>query len=250
MTLSAIRSDIGINLPTNYHSTILDDDKKDEFINHFMRRVCRAHNFEWMKQELTRNTADGTQKYLLPTAGDANWSELESGTVLRHKEPFDAWLLNSASFILLLTKRFKKSITNDSKFQDATAGGVPTEWAVDQDYFWIFKIPEHASNDATAFVMHYVFYGFLADMSADGDTNWLVANIPELLEYGATALCYRLGLDYEQEALWESKAAALLAEIIKNDIEKKTSAMEEGMKPGSGQSLGDHTYGHGVRVYW
>lgn len=241
--LSEIRSDMQDNLPTDYHSSLLTSDKKDELINKFQNRLCRLHNFEFLKQEVTQDTTDEQQVYAIPTAGDSNWTELNSATVLKFKEELDCWLINSDSYRVPLTKSFKKQIQDDPRFKDSSDLGTPSHWCIDQNYLWLFEKPDHDSNSDTAWVIHLVFYGYLADLSGDTDTNWITNNHPELLEWGGTALCFEMGQDYEQAAYWKNKAISLFMELRDADTAQKVSAMEEGMKPASGQSLGDHTYG-------
>jgi len=231
------------NLPDSYHSSLLTSSKIDELMNKFQNRICRLHNFEFTKQELTQNTTDEQQKYAVPTAGDTNWSELNSETVFKFKEELDCWLINSDSYRVTLTKSFKKQIGDDPRFRDTSDLGTPSHWCIDQDYLWLFEKPDHDSNSDTAWVIHFVFYGYLAELSGDTATNWITNNHPELLEWGATALCFELGQDYDQAAYWQAKADGLLAELIDADTAQKVSSMEEGMRPASGQALGDHTYG-------
>ena len=246
--LSAIRTDVQANLPTGYHSTVLTSAKVDEIINKWQNRICRTHNHEFMKQELTRSTVDEQQTYAIPTASDANWSELNSNTVFRFKEELDCWLINANNYIVPLMKSYKKHIQDDPEFKDSSGLGTPTRWCIDQQYLWLFEKPDHGSNSDTAWTVHFVYYGYLADLSGDTATNWLTDNHPEILEWGATALCFEMGQDYDQAAYWEGKATALVAELITADNEQKTSAVEDGIRPDDGQSLGNHTYGQTNRI--
>lgn len=243
MTLSAIRSDVQANLPANYHSADLTNAKIDEFINKVQRRICRMWNFEFMKQEVTRSTVDNTQKYAIPSAGDATWSEIESEIVRLFKRSHDCFLINNVNNRVALDKRFKKSIQDDPRFRDETEKGTPSAWAQEQEFIWLFNIPDHQANQNTAWTIHLIFYGYLADLSADGDTNWLVANQPELLEFLATAECYHFGLDFDTRDEYKRKGAELFQELKDEDNDRKISSIEEGLTPQSGQSIGNHRWG-------
>jgi len=242
--LSEIRSDVQDNLPSGYHTTLLTDSKVDELINKFQKRINTVHNFEFCKQEVTRPTVDAQQKYSVPVASDTDWTELNSETVLKFKEEYDAWLINSENYIVPLTKNFKKQLQDNPIFKDTSDKGTPNHWCIEQDYLWLFEKPSHSVNNNTAWTIHLTYFGYLADLSGDTDTNWITDNHPELLEYGGTSLCFEIGLDYEQAKYWENKARDVLLEIISSDISKKVSAMEAGVVPTTGQSLGNHTFGN------
>ena len=237
--LSAIRTRVQANWPTNYHSTELTDAKTDQFINDDLRKVCRLYNFTFMKQEVTQNTTDGQQKYALPTASDSNWSEVESGTVRKFKAEISCELINEDSYRKPLTKVFKDTMENKTDFVDTAAAGTPTYYVMSQGYLWLYKKPDHSVNNNTAFVINLEFYGYLADMSADSDTNAVTDDYSEVLEYGATAAGFRFGMDVDLAEYWEGKFNEVLAEMMREDQIREYGILEEGMIPLEGQSLGD-----------
>jgi hypothetical protein len=238
MALSDIRTDVQANWPDDYHSTKLTSAKVDEFINKVQRKVCRVHNFTFMEQEVTRSTVDEQRRYSLPTAGDSNWTEVASGTVFAYKDEISCELINSVNYRRELIKLLKKSIEENYQFRDVAALGTPTHYCIRALYLELWKLPDHDMNDDTAWTINFEFYGYLADLSADTDTNEIVSQHPLVLEYGATALGFQFGADFELAAYYENKANEVLAEMIRADNSKKLSSLEEGMRPARGQSLG------------
>lgn len=241
--LSEIRSDIQANWPTNYHSSDLDNDKTDEFINLAQRWVCRSHNFTFMEQECTRSTVDSQRQYNLPTAADANWTDVNSGTVRRFKSELEngCELLDADNYRKELIKSFKSEIKHKKKFRNTADKGRPTHYCIEQEYIELWKLPDHTYNGGSAWTIYLAYYGYLADLSSDSDTNAITDDYPEVLEYYATALGYRFGADADMEEYWLGRAAQVLAEMMAEDNQKKLSTIEEGIRPARGQSLGGDT---------
>jgi hypothetical protein len=238
-TLSEIRTDVQANWPDNYHSSDLDNDKTDEFINKTLRKIQRIYNFTWMKQEVTRSTVDATRKYSVPTAGDSNWSEVESGTVRKHKDEITTELINAENTRVELRKRTKKQIEDDPDFSDLDDAGTPSDYCIDQLYLWLYHKPDHAYNNDSAWTINMQQYGYLPDLSGDSDTNTVTNDYPEVLEYGATAQGFRFGHDIEMAEYWEAKMNEVLAEMINADIGKELSTVESGIEPELGAGIGD-----------
>lgn len=193
-----------------------------------------------MEMEVTRSTVDEQRKYGLPSAGDANWTDVNSGTVRKFKTEIEngVELLDSNSYRKPLTKIFKSEIKNRREFKDTTASGTPTHYCMEEENLELWKLPDHSYNNDSAWTIYLAYYGYLADLSGDTDTNAITNQYPEVLEYYATALGFRFGLDAEMEQYWLSRAAQVLSEMIQEDNDKKLSTIEEGMRPASGQSIG------------
>ena len=238
--LSEIRSDVQDNWPTNYHSTVLTNSKTDEFINLAQRWVCRKHNFTFMEQTIYRNTVDEQRQYSLPDADDSNWTEIYSGTVRKFKSEMEngVELRDANSYRRGLTKIFKSDIKRRRRFLDTTDKGRPSHYCMSQDYIELYDLPDHSYNSDTAWQIYMEFYGYLGDLSGDTDENEITEQYPEVLEYYATALGYGYGEDSEREAYWKEKARAVLADMIREDDQRKLGSIEEGMQPAAGQSLG------------
>lgn len=239
-TLAEIRADIQDNWPDNYHSDDLDNDKTDEYINLAQRWVCRGHNFTFMEQEVTRSTVDSQRQYSIPTAGDTDWTDVNSGTVRKFKTEIEngCELLDSESYRKPLTKIYKSVIKAMNIFKNTTAKGRPTHYCIEEEYIELWKLPDHTYNADTAWTIYLAFYGYLADLSDSNTSNAITVQYPEVLEYYATALGHRFGGDEDMENYWISKAVIVLAEMKAEDNQRKLSTTEEGIRPAKGQSLG------------
>jgi hypothetical protein len=240
MALADIRTDIQANWPDSYHSSDLTDDKTDEFINLAQRWVCRQHNFTFMEMEVTRSTVDSQRQYSVPIAGDTDWTDVNSGTVRRFKTEIEngCELVDASDYRKPLTKLFKSQVKERKEFKNTADAGTPSVYCIEQEYIELWKLPDHSANSDTAWTIYFAFYGYLADLASGNTSNAITTQYPEVLEYYATALGYRFGEDPDMESYWLGKAAQVLAEMIAEDTQRKLSTIEEGMRPGIGQSLG------------
>ncbi len=253
MTLSAVRSDVQDNWPTNYHSTILTNDKTDEFVNKAQREVCRRRNFTWMEQEVTRSTTDDTRSYALPTAGDSDWTEINSGTVFKFKsEELSCQLINSVNYRDYLQKLFKADIEQMTRFRDTDAKGTPSHYCIRSGYLELWKKPDHTYNDSTAWTINFEFYGYLADLSGDSATNEIVSQYPLALEYLSTSFGFAYGLDPQMASYWKGKFEEVFAEMVNEDEVRKAGAVHDHIRPGAGQSISgnDDIFGESIRAFY
>ena len=253
MSLSAIRSDVRSNWPSSYHSTVLTEDKTDEFINKAQREICRRHNFTWMEQEVTQDTTDEQRSYALPTAGDSNWAEINSGTVFKFKsEEISCQLINSVDYRVYLKKLFKGDVEQMTRFRDTAALGTPSHYCIRGGYLELWKKPDHGLNADTAWEINFEFYGYLADLSGDTATNEIVSQYPLSLEYLATSFGFAFGFDPQMAQYWKGKFEEVYAEMVNEDEVRKAGAVHDHIRPGAGQSLSgnDDIFGESLRAFY
>ena len=252
MTLLELVEQVQSNWPTGFHSDDLTKSKVIEFVNNAQRWICRGsiivpgmalnHNFSFLKQEVARNTVTQTQTYSLPTAADTTWTTVPAGGVVRKFKADDTCeLKNSEDYRVPLIKQLKRNMEEKMEFLNTLGYGIPTHYVIDGDYLWLYRIPDHAYNSDEAFTINLEFYGYLADLSADSDSNVLTNDFPDILEYHATAAGFRFGFDIEQAEYFENKAKERFIEMITSDQDKTLSALEEGMYPSGEQSLNFNT---------
>lgn len=238
-TLSTLRASVLANWPTDYHSDVLDAGKRDLYINEVQREVCRAHNLSFMKQEVTRSTADETQTYSVPVAGDSNWTRVAGpSTVLRFKRDISLELINSQSYRVPLIKLHKQLLEDKKVLAKETGKGIPRYYDIDQELIWLYKIPEHDFNAGSAWTMNFEFYGYLANLSGDSDHNALTDRHPLILEYGATAKGFAYGKDWAEHAKWKKMAADIFLQMVNEDLDLQLSGQEEGFFPDPADSIG------------
>ncbi len=239
--ISDLRTKIGNNWPVDFASnlniTATNNGTIDGWVNDMQRRICRTYNFQFMKQEVYRNTADETQKYAVPIAGDANWTDFDGGTVRRFKTEIACWLKNSQNYRVQLFRRYKQSIEEDTNFDNTAGYGIPSCYYVDSAYVALFKKPKHSYNNDTAFMLYLNFYGYLANLSDANPTNYIIENYPEILEHGVTALGYDFADDAANADKWMTKAKDVFDEMVRADKLTEHAGVEEGIRPAFGQSL-------------
>lgn len=245
--LSTIITQVKSNFPSGFHTSDLTTTVLTRYGNEVQREACRAHNFAFMKQEVTRSTSDETQKYTVPTAGDSNWTEvLSDSTVLRFKKDISLELINSQSYRVPLIKLHKQLLEDKRILVEETGKGIPRYYDVDQARIWLYRIPDHSYNAGSAWTMNFEFFGYLADL-ASGGNNVLTNNHPLLLEYGITARGFVFAKDWRAADRWQDMAKGIYAQMLEEDSDLQLSGQEEGFFPDSAQSIGG---GDPYRGFW
>lgn len=191
----------------------------DRWINDAQRRVCRAHDFTFMEAEANTTLVVGQRNYSLPTA---------SGTDLRFKVEISLELYSEDSARIQLKRIFKQDAEKKRKFAGTGDTGTPSMYAIQKGQIYLYTTPD------TALTMNLEYYGFLDDLIADTDTNDLIDDYPDVMEALATTFGYRYAFEEERGDYWESKANALVSEMVKEDDSNKYGNIEEGMEPEDG----------------
>jgi hypothetical protein len=189
-----------------------------------------SHNFTWLKREVEASTVDEQRRYALPDGG---------GTPLRFKAEISCEMKDVNNYAQQLTHKLKRDIENDPTYKDTTDAGTPKVYCIDDFDLWLYPLPDHSMNSDTAWTLNLEYYGYLASLSGDTDSNYLTDNFPEVLEYGATELGYRHGLDSQQADFWSDKKVDLLIGMIKEDQQVEFAGLESGMQPRAGFGLGE-----------
>jgi hypothetical protein len=237
IAVEALITNIRLAWPSGFYSNVLTDAVVLGYINKVQRRVCRAHDFSWMESQVTMDAVDGQRKYSLPTAGDATWTDSNSGTVRRHKSPITLEVIDKSSRRTPMDRLLKPRVELMNLYKDTTGTGKPAHWCVRNEKIEVYPLPSDAANGGTAWSLDFEYYGYLADLVALG-SNYLTNNHQELLEAGAIALGYEYSEDFEKVALWEGKTAAFLTELGAEDDENVYATLNQGVIPAAGQSLG------------
>lgn len=209
----------------------------DRWINDAQRRVCRAHNFAFMEAHVTRDTSDETRAYSLPTAGDSDWTEIDSGTVLRYRAEINCELINSDSYRVPLTKKYKQDIEDDPRYRDTEGYGTPKCYSMQNGKLHLEPPPNHSSNSDEAWTIDFEYYGFLADLSSDSDNNDLTNNYPDVVEAFATSCAFRYVLEFDTGKAWERDGIDLVNEMVIEDNRNKHGNIEVGMQPRRGSGM-------------
>lgn len=238
--LSTIVTQAQTNFPSGFYTADLTTTVLTRYANDLQRELCRAHNFAFMKQEVTRSTADETQKYTVPTAeaSGTTWTEVIVGSaILRFKRDISLELINSQSYRVPLIKLHKQLLEDKGILAKETGKGIPRYYDVDQGRIWLYQIPDHDFNADTAWTMNFEFFGYLTDLAAGGN-NEITDKHPLVLEYGITARGYQFAKDWEAASKWQAKAVDIFNQMVEEDTDLQLSGQEEGFFPDPAQSIG------------
>lgn len=246
MSMTDIRTEIQVLLPTGYFSDILTDAKLLALINTAQRWVCRGtfinpegrrcnHNFDWLKRECNQSTVDEQHRYALPAG---NTDDAGGQRVWRFKEEITTELIDYDSNRVPLTRSYKQVIENDPAFSDISDVGRPISYVVDHSNLWLYPKPDHGKNNDEAWTINMEYFGYLPDLTDAAPSNYLTANCPEILAAKAMALAYEVGHDYESVGYWANKASELLVAMVNEDTSAVHSGIEVGMAPALGNALG------------
>lgn len=238
--LSTIVTQAQANFPSGFHEDELTTTVLTRYANDLQRELCRAHNFAFMKQEVTRSTVNVTQKYSVPTAeaSGTTWTEVLAGsTILRFKRDISLELINSQSYRVPLIKLHKQLLEDKKILAKETGTGTPRYYDVDQDRIWLYQIPDHSYNADTAWTMNLEFFGYLADLAVGGN-NVLTNKHSLVLEYGITARGFAFAKDWASFNRWKQLALDIFSQMIEEDLDLQLSGQEEGFFPDPAQSIG------------
>jgi len=216
------------DMRTRVSSIVNRDDVTDallnQFINDAQRRICRGYNFSFMESEATTSTVDEQRDYSLPTAsGD-----------LRFKTEISLELIDNENCRVPLKRTTKQDAERKIEYKDTDDVGTPRHYAIQRGQIYLFPKPDHSDNDDTAWTLNLEYYGFLDDLSGDSDTNDLLDNYPDVVEAVAVAIAFRYFYEEERAEYWEGKASDMIADMIREDTDRKYGNLEEGMEPEAG----------------
>lgn len=101
----------------------------------------------------------------------------------------------------------------------------PTEAGVQN--IEVYPRPDQNSDWSDGEYRVYIpYWRYLADVSADSDTNWLTVYGNQFIEADATAAGFMLDWDEERAGLWEKKAEMAFKQLLKNDAMQVLAGME------------------------
>ncbi len=216
-------SDIRTRVQTNINRDDIPDENGgliDRWINDAQRRICRAHNFTFMESEADTALVVNQRNYALPTG---------SGSDLRFKAEISLEIIASSGNRDKLKRIFKQDAERRVEYTDTTGTAqAPRNYAIQKKQIYLYPLP------LAALTMNLEYYGYLADLSADTDTNDLMDNYPETVEALATSFGLRYALEEERADYWEGKATTLTNEMVREDDSNKYGSIEEGIEPEAG----------------
>ena len=191
----------------------------DRWANDSQRRVCRAHPFSFMETEADTTLVASQRNYALPTG---------SGSDLRFRNEISLEIIDSNSQRIRLKRIFKQDAEKRTEFISTTQATTPRKYSIQKGQIYLYPMP------SVALTMNLEYYGFLNDLTEDTDTNDLFDDYPDVVEALGTSFGLRWAKEEERADYWESKANALVQEMVKEDNNNKYGNIEEGMEPEAG----------------
>lgn len=162
------------------------------FIQIAQRKIERQYNFKYME---VRATTASSEAYLTLPARfkELIWFKVKDGNLyydLNHTAPAHALSL------------YPDIVSNT---------GIPAYVATmtNQNEFLIRPTPDKS------YTFDIYYYNYLAELSADGDTNWLTNNAWELLLYGAMIEAELYMHNDERVATWATLLSDAAAQLLK-----------------------------------
>lgn len=216
-------SDIRTRIADNVNRNDIPDEKGgliDRWINDSQRQICRSYNFTFMETSDDDTTVADQESYSLPDGTSA----------LRFKSEISLELIEPTSSNKRgMTKTTKQDA--ERKFRTSNTG-TPRQYAIQQGS--IFFYPTPSDNSGNNWTINLEYYGYLDDLVEDADTNTLVDDYPESLEYLGTALALRYAMEEERGEFWESKFKTYLGGMIQETDTDRFATQELGIRPEPG----------------
>lgn len=217
-------SDIRTRIANNVNRSDIPDTAGgliDRWINDAQRQICRSYNFTFMETETQTTTVEDQTSYTIPDG---------TGSTLRFKSEISLELIEPVSG---RRRPVIKSTKQDAerKYRSENTGR-PREYAIQQKA--VFFYPTPSGNSGNNWTVNIEYYGYLDDLSEDSDTNDLVDDFPEALEYLGTAMALRYAMEEERADYWEKKFGTFLVGMVQEADNDRYGTQELGIRPEPG----------------
>lgn len=192
-----------------------------DYINRAMRTLQGKHNFKVMEAEIDYTTTEGTRvlSATMPTrfkewrlepfclADDGTWWEL-------------TWAPN-------ITAVRRMWSDEDEGAPQALYEAEPST----DDYvnaIEVYPLPDGNSDyDNGEYRISVPYHAYVADLSADADSNWFTTNATEWLIFQATAEGFFTDWDENRATVWTQRAANKFDEVKMLDKRKRLGGVRE-----------------------
>ena len=183
-------------------------------INEAVRRLERRHNFKVMEAETSQMVTTEANHVL--AAVPSNYKEARKKPYLVFDNGSTRRLILAASLEAVLSV-LTLSDTNDEGEPQVLLDAEPTDDAGARN-FEVYPFPNTSSqwNDGNYRVV-IPYWKYLADLSADADTNWFTTSAVSYIVLEATSRAFYLNWDETRGALWAERAAVHGRRAVKVD---------------------------------
>ena len=202
------------------------------WINKVVRDICRDYNFSFMIDSQNISTVDGQRTYALPDG---------TGADLRYKVEIDTQLIDYLNNRQRFVKHTREDIEESGYYDDTTDKGNPLDYAIENRNLYVYPLPDHSLNNSSAWTMPFRYYGYLATLVNDADTNYLTDYNPYVLVYGALAEAFRYVYEENRATYYDQQYAKELQRLVQEEIQETSAEIDDGMRPTAGNTLGIDT---------
>ncbi len=184
-----------------------------ELVNEAIRSLETRHDFKVMETESSTFTT---------TVAIRSIGAVPSDFKKLRGRPF--YVRNDGSIRRLLNPHARMAAERTFTRADANDKGKPAlilDAEPDKDgarNFEVYPFPDGSSDySGGEYRIIVPYWRFLADLSADADTNWFTVNAEEYVIFAATSEAFFLDWDEERAQIWSEKATQKANEIILAD---------------------------------
>ncbi len=210
-TYSAIQTEVRANiidLPTTVTNAVPD------IVNQAIRKIQEDHNFYIMEALTTAATTAAATRVL--SAAPSDFKEFR-GDPYYVEDDGDRVDMAIAPDREAAERAFSVDDTNDIGEPCLLLLSEPSDDDGTRN-FEVFPYSDGASDYSDGeYRVRVPYWKYLADLSADDDSNWFTVNAVDYVVFKATADGFWKDWDEERATVWEQRAASEKARVIKAD---------------------------------
>ena len=182
-----------------------------DILNIQQRDLCRQYDLRYNELQDTLTAIVGTNAYDLPAA----WSRPYK---LRYVDPESGGVVTVS---WLLADEF------DNLYPDPTSHGRPKHYTTWNDQLYLGPTPDLIVE------MRHLYYGFLADLVADDDSNGLTEHAWDVLLFKSLADLTKYGIEDARIPTWQLRAAELEGDLVREHARAHSAGRRPiGQEPG------------------
>src|SRR5262245_61036818 len=209
MTHVQLRDRLGDWLATN--AKRIPQSVRTDILNMVQRELCRAHDLRYNEFVDSFDTTTGANAYPLPAA----WSR-----------PYELWYIDPDSRGVVFVK-FLLLDEFDNRYPDPTATARPQHFTLWGDLLYLGPTPD------LNVTVNRTYYGYVPDLVADTDHNGFTDQAWDLMLFKGLASLTRYGIEDDRIPTWESKAAELEGDLVREHARAKSMGRRPvGQEPG------------------
>lgn len=205
-----------IDLPTAVQNGV------PTFINRAMKALQRRHNFKVMEAETSYTTTAGS--HILSATMPTRFKEFRDQPFYVTDDDSTWYEMEYAPNMTAIRRRMTDEAEGAPEF---LLEGEPST----DDYvsaLEVYPLPDDNSDwDDGEYRIYVPYWAYVADLSAEGDSNWFTVNAQDWLIFKATAEAFFTDWDENRASIWEQRAANMFNDIIMLDKRYRLGGVRE-----------------------